>query len=509
MKKIKVASVLLFSILICSFLCHGVFAVGELSPTVRQGALGYRLQVSVAQAGKGTVVVLVDGVEQMEATSLSVTEGANVTLIATASQACVFEKWESNADYGIDYLQSTVTFKMPKDNVVFTANFAEQILKYTVTIATNENGMSVPFAFKDFNPGDEVRVEAEPYEGYRFVRWVDTDGALANLESGWETQRILTFPMPKGSVSLNMEFEAITYEFSIKIQGVGEVEVDGKKKNSNGKYECTVGEEIFLSATPGFEYVFVNWSGNNRAEFSDYDKTETNLVCPPSDFTVTANFASGVRNLTLASTEGGKVTPKEGTVRVGVDNLHVVTAVPDVGYAFSHWECSVKDGKFENTKDAETTFTMPDEDCTVTAVFIKAGYLLNLSASAGGRVSGGGSTYEMGTKVKIKATPLKGYVFSHWDCKIADVVVDEKKAETEVVIPGDNVTVTAIFVLQTDAKIDTTKKTQEEGKSVFSLVALILIFILSAVAITLIVIRERYHLSYGYLIKKLFSKKTQ
>ncbi|MBQ3075412.1 MAG: hypothetical protein IJC26_05030, partial [Clostridia bacterium] len=189
-------------------------------------------------------------------------------------------------------------------------------------------------------------------------------------------------------------------------------------------------------------------------------------------------------------------------------NIVALSATPNEGFAFSHWECSTEEGSFEAYKDSETNFTMPENDCTVTAVFMKGGYRLTLSAGAGGDVEGKEGVYEMGEKVPIEATALEGYVFSYWKCSVSGSVEEPRKLQTQVVIPGEDVKVTAVFVLKASLAPEETFPADEEEET-FPWVILIPVFLFSAVAITLVILREQLNLSYRYLIGKWYEKLKQ
>ncbi len=513
MKKTRIFTLSLCIVFFALFLIFPVFAENgegpDQNPPPAETTEAYALTMKVSPERSGTVSIKVNGKEHTEG---KIKQGASVTLTATAKEGFLFERWEVDEIEGLaqsSLNKKEISFKMPKQDVIFDVIFKENKTKFTVFIETNDSMMGTGnFSHKEFLPGDTVKIDAVPQNGFRFVRWTDANKTLAAVEvtEGWESKNEFSFTMPSKDVYLTVEFDYITYYFTLKTKGKGEVEVSGKEKNSAGKYECTFGEEILLSATPEEDYIFVNWAATNSAELSDFDKTDTALTCPASDFTVTANFASGVRKLTLETSEGGTIHPDVGVMEMGINTILNLIATPSEGYAFSHWECSSEKGDFENEKKAETDFTMPEEDCTVKAVFIKGGYRLTLNSSAGGKIEGEEGVYEMGTKVTLKANPLKGYVFSHWQCKKEGVVSSPKSASTEIVIPGEDVTVTAVFVLKTAAAPGVSKDANSDGSS-FPWAILIVIFLLSSVAIALVIIRDRYHLSYRYLIKKWLGKK--
>ncbi len=435
-------------------------------------------------------------------------QGDTVVLMAKPKEGYRLKRWvseDSAFELPDDRLtMQTISFLMPKSDVTLRAEFEKEPL-YSLTIERDDiSGESYVVSGKDqFREGETVRVDAMPYDGFAFVEWGESCDNF-DLTPEQKNSTKLQFQMPAEDVVLTMKFTPITYYFQIKVQGTGTVEVLDKKPNAAGKYECTVGEEIAISAEPGEEFSFINWTGINGAEFSDYDLTETTLICPASDFTVTANFASSVFELTVSGSEGGTVSP-EGTLRLGVDNIFNLVAIPKEGYVFSGWQCSSESGKFEDTKDAKTAFTMPAENCTVTALFQKGGYKLKVAASTGGQVQGLEGEYEMGEKIPLKAIPSVGYVFSHWTCegaKAKDVFSFPSASETEVTMPGSDLNVTAVFLLKTTAgSISVTAPKQDPGND-FPWGGIILVFVLSSIAITLVVIREKYNLSYRYLLRK-------
>jgi len=242
------------------------------------------------------------------------------------------------------------------------------------------------------------------------------------------------------------------------------------------------------------------------------------LICPASDFTVPANFASSVKELTLTSTPGGKaminlnstegaMLPTDEPVRCGVDQIYKLVASPEKGYEFSHWECSVSANVFSDSKSVNTDFTMPNDNCTVTAVFVKGTYRVFLKTTAGGNATVTEGAFEMGTKVELNAAPLPGYAFSHWECAVEGVLESPANPKTNAVIPGSDVEIRAVFTLQATFDPQTSVPQDLDDGEGFPWIAILVVFLLSSSAIALIVIREKYNLSYLYLIKKFFKKK--
>jgi len=466
------------------------------------------LDFSVNPENSGSFRVEIDGVEAMESTELAVKKGASVTVEAIPGEGYAFDHWVFTPPLPEiteqQRREAKLSFAMPEKNVSAEAYFSVSNDQYTVTIEENDGGMG-NFGHKDFEPGKNVTVEAWGNEGYRFVCWEDLNGGLKGVElpEDWEKQISFSFSMPEKNVILAPQFEPNTYYVTLKIVGNGEARIADKEKNSAGKYEVVMGEVLELSALPGTDHVFVGWSVTNEASLVDYDQKEAAVVCPASDFELTATFASSIRSLTVKASEGGTVRPVPGVMNVGVGNVVPLTATPNEGYAFSHWECSSANGSFESFEDSDTNFTMPDEDCSVSAVFVKGGYRLTVTQTEGGEAKAKEGVYEMGDKVSLEAVALDGYVFSYWKCTVNGAVSDPKKAKTEIIIPGEDVKVTAVFVLK-NVPTPVVTQTDQKKDDGFPWGILIVIFVVSAVVITLVILREQLNLSYRYLLGKSF-----
>ena len=485
----------LFGIFFCLLFSFSVFAVegaeGGISPGTE-----YSLNLSMAPAAGGSFRVTIGGAEKT-GTSFQVAPGDEVNITIVAADGYRFFTWEIMEGVDIDPYNGTVRFSMPQENVRLHALMQDRRHEYSIVVDENIMGES-NHEGKAYPAGEKVTLTAKPYDGFRFVRWIDENSVLA-LSADELKNPALTFVMPEEDVYLSMEFEYIPYRFYLKVEGEGVVEIDGKEPGADGSYSCTVGEEIVLVATAGEGFAFSEWVGTGGVIFSEAAKEITTITCPASDFEVTAQFSSTIKELVITSTEGGSVSPEEGVLRLGVDSIFNLMAVPDAGYVFSYWECSSTKGKFANYKAEYTAFTMPDEDCTITAVFIRGGYRLTITASAGGTVLGDEGNYEMGASVPLKATAREGYRFLRWESSVLGVFSDAESEETFVSIPGRDLTVTAVFVLETTLAPGSVGETPESS---FPWSAVIFLFFLSLVIISLIMIRERYSISYVYLVKK-------
>ncbi len=141
---------------------------------------------------------------------------------------------------------------------------------------------------------------------------------------------------------------------------------------------------------------------------------------------------------TIEPTINGTVTCNEVN-KVGTTvNL---TVTPDAGYGI---DTITVNGE----TITGTSFTMPEEDVTVTATFKKISYTITVTQSTGGTISSNKTTASVGDTVTLTATASSGYTFSSWVVKTTSgstVTV----SNNSFTMPASAVTVSATFVEKT------------------------------------------------------------
>ena len=120
-----------------------------------------------------------------------------------------------------------------------------------------------------------------------------------------------------------------------------------------------------------------------------------------------------------------------------------LTALPEIGWGFSHWE-----GDLEGTTNPATILV--DSEKSVTAVFVKQEYALNIAVQGEGTVSidPDQHIYHYGDAVTLEAIPAEGWRFDRWD---GDVSLNNNPASITI---EDNLDITAVFIFQIQAAID-------------------------------------------------------
>jgi predicted small secreted protein len=116
-----------------------------------------------------------------------------------------------------------------------------------------------------------------------------------------------------------------------------------------------------------------------------------------------------------------------------------LTAVPETGWRFSHWEGDL-------TGSTNPATILVDSEKSITAVFVKMEYALNITVNGEGTVnedvviSALSTEYEHGTQVQLTAVPETGWRFSHWEGDLtgstnpATLLVDSEKSITAVFV---------------------------------------------------------------------------
>ena len=270
-----------------------------------------------------------------------------------------------------------------------------------------------------YEEGSPATVTAVPNEGFRFLAWTENDTQIS-------TESSLTFTVTSNR-NLTAIFEPITeptpgpilkptYIISTSVAAGGTV-------NGAGEYEQ--GSSVTLTATPESRYRFIAWIENNERISSD----ESYTFIADCDRTIIAYFMPTC-TISVGATVGGTIstgTTAEGTSGgCGGEFLKgssvTYTAIPDSGYLFAGW---TENGE-QVSVDESITFVV-DRDRTLVANFTpipKPFYTINVSATIGGTVSGGGE-YEQGNSVTLIATPGNDYLFMGWTENGEQVSTDE------------------------------------------------------------------------------------
>ncbi|MFW5707949.1 MAG: choice-of-anchor J domain-containing protein, partial [Bacteroidota bacterium] len=271
-----------------------------------------------------------------------------------------------------------------------------QILDSEVHFMANaENYSSIEWDFGDGNTSDEVNpfhVYEQPGT-YNVVLTLGSGCVDATFELDVTIDCVMepdfTFTIDATTVSFTATGDAVGYEWDF---GDGNV---GSGASVSHTYQNTVPTSFNVMLTAYYD------CGHETVQ---KDVFIEDVWEEPTQYALT---------LVASPAEGGLVT---GGGDFYPDETTVVTAVPYDGYEFVQWQD--EDGNVVSTQMA-FVFTMPEQDVTLTAVFVVAVpelYQLTLTTNLEdvAELTGAGE-YEAGEQVSVTVTITEtGYVFEGW-----------------------------------------------------------------------------------------------
>ncbi|WP_432649957.1 InlB B-repeat-containing protein [Huintestinicola sp.] len=198
---------------------------------------------------------------------------------------------------------------------------------------------------------------------------------------------------------------------------------------SADKPEAAEGETVKLTATPNTGCKFVEWQSD------EVTVTNNAFTMPAEEVTVTAVFAEKEADefdiVVLENNYGSVVVEGGLTAAKAGDEINLIVT-PIEGLELDY--ISVNEKIIEGT-----SFVMPAEDVTISAIFTASTYTIELEVSKGGTASADRTTAIMGETVTITAVPDDGYDLSYIK------VNGTKISGTSFTMPAENVKVVVAF----------------------------------------------------------------
>ena len=199
--------------------------------------------------------------------------------------------------------------------------------------------------------------------------------------------------------------------------------------SGSGNYEANT--VVTIQADPPEEgMIFDRWSGDHLENIGSATASVTTYTMPHQDITLTANY-TGVTARTLTVITNTKTE----TYKLFMGDVQFIEADPaPMGKVFHHWEVDPSDYEKNLYEPAATTnFTMPNEDITLTAVYITKGdKKLNV-------INGNGSgLYKYDQYVSVSSNkPIDG-TFTTWTGDTQYLTDDVTQEYNTVRIPDVN-----------------------------------------------------------------------
>ena len=437
----------------------------------------YKITVQPAEGGKVEVVSVAD-ITGGGAKEDKTTADANDMVIFKATPNEGYEVVGPEGISGIsnDSIQSVAGsdnqywFMMPASDVEISAEFQStgggEVTgnTYGIMIGSNIENGSVTSDKKEAAEGETVTLTVTPAEGYvlKAVHLVTESSDEPDYEVKGDE---CTFKMPGEMVAVSATFEKL-YSITVnKAEGgtvtspVNQSVADEQIFLDVNAYDGYSLEQLIVTPTVG-EPVYYNATSSHASFFM-----------PASDVTITPVFVKEYK-IGVSMTSGGSVNLSRPTAQTG--DVVTFTVTPHAGYEMDGAPTiSGLDRDYSTNPDGSYTFTMEDEDVTISVAFKKVAYAINVTTPDHGKVSTEPTAMAAaGTTVTLSAVPDKGYELVGYT-----VTKDGGGAVTvtngQFVMPNSAVTVSATFKLKQDQpdwshwhKIDTWSNSIDGGISV-------------------------------------------
>ena len=285
-------------------------------------------------------------------------------------------------------------------------------------------------------------------EGQVFKGW--TSNPAVNFNNS--TEKVASFTMPETDISVMAIFETVPVTHSIIIS------------NGTASHSSAVADTLVtVTANSVDDQVFKHWTATPAVTFTDEAATTTSFMMPNEDVAVTAVFESAPVTYSIA-VSGGESSHSSAAANTEV----TVTAAnaPD-GQVFKSWSSSPP-VSFADVTSSLTTFTMPDEDVSVTATFEDVPTTLNVMSGGINLKSGNEADIDTdetqieftvtvtdgnpaslkaspGSTVTITAATSTGKIFDKWTSNDEVYFKDSSSATTNFIMPRGDVTVKANY----------------------------------------------------------------
>jgi len=231
----------------------------------------------------------------------------------TSGTRYVFASWS-------DGEAQTHAITVPSSAVTYTATFTTQ---YSLTAGASAGGTVSPSGTNWYNSAQPITVTGTPSAGYSFLNWSGDHTGPSNPAS-------ITMNGPK---SVTANFAHIQYTLDVGVNPAG----SGSVSKSPSKATYTYGEQVTLTAAPGTNYSFSNWSGDLTGA------TNPSVLTINGNKTVTAIFNSIPETVSTPPTPGGPSSGTTGTAYTYTTGGYTSNLGHSIEYRFDWGEGTYSD----------------------------------------------------------------------------------------------------------------------------------------------------------------------
>lgn len=282
--------------------------------------------------------------------------------------------------------------------------------------STPATGITLAPTSLSFKLGDAAKIitaAVEPANTTDTVEWSIDDDTVAEITASADGLSCTVTPKKVGSAIITAKAnDDVSATCTVTVKKATQPVIISVNNSTYGtaspdKTEAAEGETVKISAEPEDGYQFDSWQViTGDVGLADAESANTSFTMPASEVEIQAVFSeipAGSYAVVVKAAQGGSAKASAKSAVAGTEITLTVT--PDKGYAFDKWIVSPETVVIEND-----TFTMPDEAVTITPVFGKINYSVEVDVTEGGTASADKTTAQMGDTVKITAVPEDGYI---------------------------------------------------------------------------------------------------
>ena len=190
---------------------------------------------------------------------------------------------------------------------------------------------------------------------------------------------------------------------------------------------AVMGERVVLTPVPDERYRILRWESYPEVEFID-----NTFIMPDCDITIIPVFEQYKFDIIIGESEHG--TAEASAEYAAVGKTITLTSLPDERWRFLRWE---SDPVVTFTDD---TFVMPDSDITITPVFERYVFDVQISGGDEGTATASPEYGEAGATILLTPVPGERYRFVRWESDPVVTFTDDTFA-----MPASDITITPVF----------------------------------------------------------------
>lgn len=199
-----------------------------------------------------------------------------------------------------------------------------------------------------------------------------------------------------------------------------------KNGNGSGAYEADTVVSI-QAYPPESGMAFDHWSGDHLENIEDASAANTTYTMPNQDINLEANYTGTIPHTLTITTY---TNPSTRIAYMG-QNISLEADPAPFGKVFHHWEITPTEYE-QNLYEpaATTTFTMPNADVTLTAIYITTGKKQLIVENGNGS-----GLYDYGVQVAISSNTPSGSTFTQWTGNTQYLTASSSQAYNSITIP--------------------------------------------------------------------------